>query len=499
MSEKMIIVGGGIAGLAAGCYARMNGFETQLFEQGGEVGGLCASWKRGAYTFDGCIHWLTGSAGTGLVGKYWNELGALQGRQFVYHEVFTRIETGSYADKETFTVYSDADKLNAEMKRLGPEDAARIDSFTSLIKKFVDFPAAFDKPFELMGLRDYLAMAGPMKSFMKEWKEHKDTTVAEYAARFSSPSLREGLTAILGDMPGFSFLALLLMLAWQHSRSAGYPIGGSLDFSRAIGRNYARLGGELRLSARVEKILVEGKKAVGVLLADGTEHRADIVVSAADGYETIFKLLSGKFCDRKLRERYESLPIFEPLFCLSLGVNRDFSSESHMSVRILRMPIEIEGKIQRKIGIKHFCYDPKLAPSGKSVVQIMYSSDYEYWKRLSADRGAYEDEKRKIAEALIGALEESYPGIGKDIEEIDAATPLSFERYTSNRRGTFEGWFMSPSAMTMRMAKTLPGLKNFYMVGQWVQPGGGLPNSLKSGRDLVYMLCEKRGKAFRTA
>jgi phytoene dehydrogenase-like protein len=47
--------------------------------------------------------------------------------------------------------------------------------------------------------------------------------------------------------------------------------------------------------------------------------------------------------------------------------------------------------------------------------------------------------------------------------------------------------------------KTLPGLKNFYMIGQWVQPGGGIPNAVSSGRDLAWILCSRDGKAFKVA
>ena len=498
MGRSMIIIGGGMAGLSTGCYAQMNGYDSTIFERHSLPGGLCTSWKRGDYTFDGCVHWLAGSSGDGLMGKYWNEVGALEGREFAYHEVFTRIETGTHDDMKTFTVYSDADRTNAGMKAIGPEDGCRIDAFTDMIKRFTGFPSAFDKPFELMGMRDYLEMFRSMRPYLKDFNAYRDMTIGAYAKGFRNPHLREGVAGILGD-PAFSFLAVVLMLAWQHDRNAGYPIGGSLEFSRAIEKKYEELGGIFRCSSHVGKIVVERDKAVGIRLDDGTERYADIVVSAADGYATIFEMLSGKFLDQKIRKRYDSLPLFEPLFCLSLGVRRDFSGEAPLSVHILRQPIEIEKRVQTKIGIKHYCYDRTMSPTGKSVLQVLYPSDYDYWKILEEDRRAYEDEKTKIARRLVAALEEFHPGIGKDIEALDVATPLTFERYTGNRRGSFEGWFMTPRAMTMRMPKTLPGLRNFYMVGQWVQPGGGLTNSLKSGRDLVSILCAKDGRPFMTA
>jgi phytoene dehydrogenase-like protein len=60
-STEIIIIGAGISGLAAGCYAQMNRYRTQIFEMHNLPGGLCTAWKRNGYVFDGCIHYLFGS------------------------------------------------------------------------------------------------------------------------------------------------------------------------------------------------------------------------------------------------------------------------------------------------------------------------------------------------------------------------------------------------------------------------------------------------------
>ena len=60
MADKIIIIGGGVAGLSCGCYLQMNGFPTEIIEAGTNVGGLCAAWDRGPYIFDGCLRWLVG-------------------------------------------------------------------------------------------------------------------------------------------------------------------------------------------------------------------------------------------------------------------------------------------------------------------------------------------------------------------------------------------------------------------------------------------------------
>ena len=108
-------------------------------------------------------------------------------------------------------------------------------------------------------------------------------------------------------------MAAVLMLACMHMGDAGYPVGGSLAFARNTERRYLDLGGEIQYGVRVQKILVEDDRAVGVRLDDGTEHRARWVISAADGRSTIFELLDGEYINEKIAGYYENLRIFSPL------------------------------------------------------------------------------------------------------------------------------------------------------------------------------------------
>ena len=83
------------------------------------------------------------------------------------------------------------------------------------------------------------------------------------------------------------------------------------------------------------------------------------------------------------------------------------------------------------------------------------------------------------------------------------ATPLTFERYTGNWQGSFEGWQLTTKTLQLTMKgqglrKTLPGLENFYMIGQWVEPGGGLPTGAMSARRMIKALCEKDKRRFVT-
>ena len=87
-------------------------------------------------------------------------------------------------------------------------------------------------------------------------------------------------------------------------------------------------------------------------------------------------------------------------------------------------------------------------------------------------------------------MDKKYGNIKANIEVADVSTPATVIRYTNNWKGSFEGWLLTPELAFKRMRKTLPGLKNFYMVGQWVEPGGGLPTSLLSGRNVAQIIAD---------
>lgn len=114
MAQSIIIIGAGIAGLSAGCYAQMNGYKTRIFELHDKPGGLCTAWKRQGYTFDGCIQWLIGSKAGTPMHRIWQELGAAQDRRFIHDDVYQRV-VGS--DGRAVSIYTDLDRLERQQSR----------------------------------------------------------------------------------------------------------------------------------------------------------------------------------------------------------------------------------------------------------------------------------------------------------------------------------------------------------------------------------------------
>ena len=128
-------------------------------------------------------------------------------------------------------------------------------------------------------------------------------------------------------------------------------------------------------------------------------------------------------------------------------------------------------------------------------------TNYAYWQHIYG-RKLYDTEQRQVTETIIDQLERWHPGIQAEIEVMDEATPLSYERYTGNWMGATCGWLLAKETIPMMILgvpKTLPGLSNFYMAGQWVEPGGTVTLSAASGRTAIQLICAEDGKEFSRA
>jgi len=497
--RTMIIIGGGFAGLAAGIYARLNGYQSEIFEMHDLPGGLCTAWERKGYTFDGCIHWLVGSSPKSGMHDIWEETGIAKGRTFIDMDEYVRFE-----DREgrTLVFYTNVDRLEKHLLEFSPQDEEPIREFINGIRMCIPFGSISKHDTPGLRIRNQVSTILNFVRNGKKMKEWMNTSAQEFSVRFKDPLIRQAIMDIW--IPEFSMFFMLFTFAYLHNRNAGYPIGGSRPMSRALEARYKELGGVIHYRSKVEKIITQDGKAVGIRLAGGTEHRASRVISAPAGLTTLFRMLEGKFGDDKIREPYDKWPIFPSLLFISLGINRTFEdvpkTVSGMVFR-LKEPAMVGDKVRYNLPVHIYNQDPTLAPAGKTAVTIMLDSDYEYWKNLAADRSAYLRKKEEVSQTVISLLEQRFPGITGLVEVTDVATPLTFERYTGNWKGTFEGWLITPqnAGVIMKpMPQTLPDLRNFYMCGQWVEPGGGLPTAIMSGKRLIRKICREDRIKFRS-
>ena len=503
--RSLIIIGGGLAGLATGCYAQMNGYESQIFEHHSQPGGVAAAWRRGDYVIDGGIHFVMGHRpGTGLYDLY-RLLGVVPDIRFVDMTTYGRFI--DEASGRSLVINPDLDRLAADLRAFSPVDAQITDELIAATRAFQGLDMSemgLSQPPELMGAWGQLKELWGMRRLVRYMVGKYGKPVAEYARTAQDPVLRTCVENLfLPEVPVYFVLMVLAMVA---DRQLGYIDGTCLDFVRAIEKRYKDLGGQVTYGATVEEILVEDDRAVGVRLADGsapstsTLRYAGAVVSAADGHSTLFKMLGGRYLNDKIQDRYETWPTFRPLLMVSYGVARAFPDEPPFTSIVLERPLQIAGHAVDSLFLRIFNYSDRFAPPGKTVVQSNLETEWDYWNDLrGTSRAGYDAEKERIAAEILNRLEAHYPGISSQVEVTDVATPYTFWRYTRNWKGSWEGWLIRPETMRTAIERTLPGLERFYMAGQWVMPGGGVAPVLYSGRHAVQLLCRDDGKRFLSA
>ncbi len=207
-------------------------------------------------------------------------------------------------------------------------------------------------------------MAAVMPTLIKWGK----LSMKEFASRFKNTFLRETFSTLW--FPDISMVGLLVTLSMLHRKAAGYPLGGSLPMAEAVEKRYLELGGQINYNARVDKILVENGKAVGIRLEDGTEERADMVISAADGRATIFNMLDGKYVDEKITDLYNNGRPFPSLLFIGLGVKKEIPEYFGLTSGLtfaLKNSFVAGGEVVDKLEVMIYNFDPSMAPAGKTA------------------------------------------------------------------------------------------------------------------------------------
>lgn len=495
--KSVLIIGAGIGGLSAGCYALMNGFEAEILESHDRPGGLCTDWKRGDFLFDGCIHWLMGSGPRNGFHRVWKELGAVQGRAMIDPEAFYSMRG---ADGRELVLYADPGRLERHLLELSPADAKPARELCSLVRKLADmaFPLGAEEvqgPLAKLGF--FFSILPRLGPFIKA----VSTPIEAFASRFSDPFLREAFSRCFHGIPGITLYPLVFTLGGLWRKAAGYPVGGSGPFAEAVARRFSGLGGVLRCGCRVERILVEGGRAVGVL-AGGKEYRADWVVSAMDMETTYRELLGGMAMDPSHEHLMREGLLTPAMTLVSLGLGRDLGAEAGKvgEIVLLPEPAAVCGTAVDQAFLRVYGPAAGLAPPGKSIVEAAFMTGGDCWERLSSDRDDYRAEKGRVRALALGILERRWPGSAAEVEAVDVATPLTFRRYTGNRKGSYMTWNLD-GAFRERfkaVSRTVPGLENFLFSSMWSSPPGGLPGAAMAGREAAEHICAKEGRRFKT-
>jgi len=488
MNKQIIVIGAGIAGLTTGIYAKRSGFDVTVFEQHAIPGGMCTSWRRNGYLFEGGIHWLSGSNPNSKLNEIWRDVGALRDDvKIFYPEIFTSIEWKG----KTFYLYRDIEKTRKYLLSISPEDTDVINqlvkdvhALSKVSMPITDIKGVKTKTPKKMGLGDIIKMLPALPVMGRISKMSSEN----YANRFKHPALRKLMSYM---PPEYSATTLLFTLSNMATGDFGYPEGGSLAMTRRMADTFKTLGGKLVLGTKVKKIIIENGITTGVELETGTL-LADAVIVTQETIAAVDQLFTTPPKDKwlvKLRENTK------PAVCtfVSVGIRAVIPETPTFD---LTEPIVCGGISYSTLGFNNYFNYKEYAPQGGTALTTAFMDDtYDFWKKAK-DEGRYEVEKKALAEQIKRAICTKYPQAVDKIEVIDIATPLTYERYTGAYRGSWMG-FMNKGDKQVQYPGYLDSVKSLYFAGHRMLSPGGLPVALLSGRQAAQMVCRQFNVTFK--
>jgi phytoene desaturase len=404
-------------------------------------------------------------------------------------------------------------ELAESLARLFPQETAGIGAYFAELRRLVAAMKGVEswEPGLLLGkarhrAEDLLSLEHP--DYVDCLYRYGSLSSWEFAARFVSDQKLVRLLSQQEEGEG-AMTALLAANMWDILCEKGiwYPEGGIQGIVDRITRRFVELGGDLKLSQPVRRILCPHDRISGVQLATGQVLESEVVVSNADYKRTLLELLDRAAVPPEFAGQVQEAEVTGTDLSVSVGAELPdqvlcaLQAQHVLYHGLAGASPDWDAAVKgpeffraREIEICAWSqHDPGLAPPGKSVVILRCRAPYEHFARWKGSNrrldAGYRHYKMGLARSLIAAAEDLIPGLSRKTECVDVATPLTFERYTANHQGAVAGWSWAAGRTVTPRPEILAvtPIEGLYSVGHWAfsMPFlGAVPTAMHSG-DLV--------------
>jgi phytoene desaturase len=474
----VVVVGGGVGGLALAIRLATAGHDVDLFERNPVVGGKLASRCRDGYTFDigpslitlpHVFDELFRVAGTTLAAEV--DLVRLD-PQFRYH----------WSDGSELEVFDDATATGESFDRFGAGAGDAWRAFDRRGRRIWDvaertfFAGPMSDPWALVKrLRSPLDLTAidPFRSLDRSARAHfDDERLIQWAGRYATYS---------GSSP-FHAPATLACIPHLEARFGCWYARGGLDTLRqALQRVAERVGVAISTDAEVASITTASGRVAGVELADGTRHDADVVVANTDAEVLYSELLDDRVALRKVRRAKRSMSGF----AMCIGVRGLTPSIAHHNVWFSHdSPAEFTA-----IDHGELAADPTVYACVSSVTDATQAPDgCENWFVLVNTPPGVEVDADAYGRLVLDRLAVHGVSLDGRIEFVESMSPHDIQQ----RYGAPGGAIYGTSSDGMRAAFRRPAnrgsVAGLYLVGGSSHPGGGLPLVVSSARIVADMV-----------
>ncbi|MFE0101577.1 phytoene desaturase family protein [Streptomyces sp. NPDC059009] len=497
-----IVVGSGIGALVCAAYLAADGRKVLVCEQHSVPGGSSHVFRRrrrqGRYEFDVGTHYIGDCGPDGLLPAVYRGLGLADRVRF------RPLDPGCFDTVRfpgrTLEVGSGWDAYRRRLSAACPGDADGIGLFLRVCAGIGE-----EKRAALLAEREPApAELGRGMPYATRWANRPLSELFDHCGLSRrAAALLAAQSGNYGSPPSETTVLTHVYMLDSYLRGAYYPEGGGQTLSAALIESLRADGGEVRTRCRVERILVDRGRAVGVRLASGEVLTAPVVVSGADFPRTVLELAGPEHFPPALVRRTRQARMRMPVAVLYLGLSTPLDRLPDANIWFHRGWDIEDAYAQLRAGCPEgqlpFVFvssasrkDPASAtvcPPGHSNVQVMtpYRLPGSYPLRYRRDPG-YRQDKERVQRMLLDAAREVLGPVGapgalgpleQHIVHAETSTGLTHERYTGSTGGTPYG------LGTWGTISARPGVetavRGLYVVGQSTRYGSGIVGTALSG------------------
>ena len=432
----VIIIGGGIGGLASGIILSKEGLSVCVLEQHSVIGGCLQSFKRHGRTLDTGMHYIGSMGKDQIMYQYFKYFGITDDLRL--HKLNDDgFDYFHFSDGESYCHAAGNERFVDTLSRRFPEDRKGIETIVNHMQNIGDMIAP------------EVLRSG--KLYNRGGKDY--TTVSAYSEierNINNYRLRNVMAGNTGLYAGDKLTTSMYeygVITHSYIQGAYAFEDGSQQLADLMVRQIERNGGEVRLNARVEKIHLEGDKAEYVELTSGERIFGERIISSIHPSTTFSILENNTVYKKAFFTRMNSLANTYGIFTTYLLMKPNtvkYENSNHFYFNINDVwSLDYMYKGANIPGVL-MCMQPNSRNQYTDVISLLTPMPFEQcarWADTTIGRRGddYKAFKEHFGNAVIDFVSQFNPNLKENIEFIHTASPLTYRDYTSTPEGSAYG------------------------------------------------------------
>lgn len=494
MNFDIIVIGGGLSGLAAASLLAKRGLTVGVVDKGYNPGGSCGAFRRGSATFDQGSSMLFGFGEKGFNGHRFHFNALEEPIDVIRHELLYVVNYKGKAIK----FHADIDKFVEELSTVFPSQRKGIRKFYRDMEKIythvsLENPsyASPDEVDQRDGLRSLLRHPISYAKFFSFLNKNAKNLLEKY---FSDPEIFkffDKLTSTYCYTTVEESPAVLasIMFIENHIGGSYYPAGSTLFLTGKLEKVIEENEGTMIMEKEVTSILFEDHKPVGVLLDDGRKIFTKEIVFSGTVWNLYGKLLPPEETTVEEKTWASSQKASYSSVVLYSTVDKSVVTDD---VHPIEMMVGNPDKLdESEVSLYIPSVDDRSICGPDEHIVIAIGPSLEDWK--NTDQKSYEEMKEKESKRLSEVIEKCIPGYQKAVIYKEVATPRTIERYTLKNGGTVAGPKMEIGQHLFNRLHIRTRWDSLFCCGESTVLGTGTPTVTISGLSAANAILKKRG------